>query len=288
MHRNHALCAKLEKGAHGFFRIHVHFASAGRIVGANGEQRDIDLVALANFAESIEVSGVAAMKDGATADLHHEAAEAAVRIVQDARTPVMTRGEGDANRPMLVAFPIVQFVHAAKPEIVNEITDFERNNDRLVGGDFTQGLAIEMIEMGVSDEDQINRRKIVQTQPGMADSLDDLEPLRPVRVDEQAVSSGLHEERRVPDPGDPDFTILQLRKSGSGVFARAFGEQGRDEHLGEKISFVPGALRLQANLRRGFARRHRHAAAPLDQIGLFDRRFRLAAFTKRIGHGKEI
>src|SRR5439155_16431343 len=64
MHRYQSLGAKFEKGLHRFFRVHVNFPTAGRFVGADGKQGDIDLVAVADFLESRKVCAVAAVKNG--------------------------------------------------------------------------------------------------------------------------------------------------------------------------------------------------------------------------------
>ena len=63
MHRNHPLRAEFEKRFDRFLGIHVHFAAARRIVGADGQQRDFDVEALPNFLEAFEVCAVAAVKD---------------------------------------------------------------------------------------------------------------------------------------------------------------------------------------------------------------------------------
>ena len=65
MHRHQSFRAKFFKGLHRFLRIHVHFAAGGRVVGADRKERDVDLVALADFLEAGEVRAVAAVKNRA-------------------------------------------------------------------------------------------------------------------------------------------------------------------------------------------------------------------------------
>ena len=44
---------------------------------------------------------------------------------------------------------------------MNQTSDADRNNDRLVGGNRSQRSAIEMIEMRVGDENEIDRRQVM-------------------------------------------------------------------------------------------------------------------------------
>jgi hypothetical protein len=73
-------------------------------------------------------------------------------------------------------------MNAPKTEVVNEVPDFEWYDDRLIGGDAAERSTIKVVKMGVGHEDEIDRGQVVQVQPGMPDALDDLQPLRPVRV----------------------------------------------------------------------------------------------------------
>ena len=87
MHRHQCFRAELEKGLHRFLRIHVHFASARRVVGADRQERDLDLVALADFLEAREISAVAAMKNRAAIDLDDKPAKAAMLDPQENARP---------------------------------------------------------------------------------------------------------------------------------------------------------------------------------------------------------
>ena len=46
----------------------------------------------------------------------------------------------------------------------------------------------------------------------MLNPFDDLEPLRPVRVDQKVESVYLDEKGSMTDPGDADFIRLEIRK----------------------------------------------------------------------------
>ena len=179
MHGDHPACLQIEEGLDRFLGVHVDLASAGRVVGADGHQSDVDLESVADFLEAIKVRGIAAMEDGAPAGLDNEAAEAAMGIVQHAGAPMMAWGEGDPDRAMLKALPVMQFMNAAEAEVVDEIAHLERDDDGLILGNVTESLAIEVIEMSVGDQDEVDLRQVVQLDAGMLDALDDLEPLGP-------------------------------------------------------------------------------------------------------------
>src|SRR5207253_300910 len=93
MHRHERFRFELVESAHRFFRIHVHFARKWRIVSADGQKRDLDVVAFTDFFESFEISSVAAMKHGAAVRADYETAKAAMSIRKKASAPVMRGSE---------------------------------------------------------------------------------------------------------------------------------------------------------------------------------------------------
>ena len=251
VHGHKALGAEFGEGLDGFLGVHVHFAPARRVVGADGQERDVDVVALADFFEAIEICGVATVENGAVVDLDDKASKAAMGIVEHAGAPMMAGGERYFERAEFVMLPIVEFVDALKAEVVHEVADFKGDDDGLVGCDFPQCGPVEMIEVGVGDQDGVDGREVVDVQARMAHAFDDLEPLGPVGVDEHAVTARLNEKRGVPDPGDPDFAFLEFRKRGRGLLAGAFGEKRGDEDLGEEVALMPVGFGLESYVVRG-------------------------------------
>ena len=75
----------------------MDLASAWRVVSADWQQRDLDLVAFADFLKPWEISAVAAVKDGATICFDNETAKTAMQIGQKAGAPVMTRRQRNFN-----------------------------------------------------------------------------------------------------------------------------------------------------------------------------------------------
>src|SRR5437868_996431 len=136
MHGHQSFRLELEKRLNRFLRIHVDLASGWRVVTPDWQKRDLDVVALADFLEAFEVSAVAAMKNRASIHFNDESAKAAVQIGQKPRTPMGARGERNLDRPELDGLPVIQLVDDIESEIVDQIADPDRNDDRLVSRDF--------------------------------------------------------------------------------------------------------------------------------------------------------
>jgi hypothetical protein len=248
VHGDHLAGFQIQECLHGLLGIHVDLAPAGRVVRSNGHEGDINGEALADFLEAVKIGGIAAMKNGPPSGLDNEAAKPAVRVVQHPRAPMMTRGQCDLDRSMAETLPVMQLVDAAESEVVDEISDLERDDDWLILGDLAEGLAVEVIEMGVGDEDEIDLREIVQLDAGMLDALDDFEPLGPIWIDEDIDALCLDQKRGVADPCQADLAILEVWKQRIEVGAEALGKEGGDENLGEEIALVPAFFGPQADL----------------------------------------
>ena len=91
MHRNHHLRAELSKSLQGLFRIHMNVALSRRFIGSDWQQSDIDVRTRADFSETCEVRGVAAVKDRATGILEEKTSKSAMTIMKNARAPVAGR-----------------------------------------------------------------------------------------------------------------------------------------------------------------------------------------------------
>ncbi len=62
--------------------------------------------------------------------------------------------------PSFYALPVIELVHDIETEIVHQIPDADRDDDRLIRCDLAQGAPIEMIEMRVGHEDEIDLRQV--------------------------------------------------------------------------------------------------------------------------------
>src|SRR5581483_10889199 len=121
----------------------------------------------------------------------------------------------------------MQLVHAVKAEVVDEIADFKRDDDRLAIRDFAQCA-----------------------EAGMLDTFDDFEPLRPVRIDQDVNALRLDQKRRVADPCNADLVFLELWKERLEMRAEALGEKRGDEDLREEVALVPAFRGLESDFAR--------------------------------------
>ncbi len=101
-----------------------------------------------------------------------------------------------------------------KTEIVNQVPDPDRDYDWLIGCNSTQSSPIEMVEMRVRDEDKIDRRQMINLKTGAFQTLDHLQPHRPIRVDQDVHRFHLDQERGMADPGDGKFARSNSWKEG--------------------------------------------------------------------------
>src|SRR5208282_3174868 len=121
MHGHHPARFQIEEGAGGVGGAGMDVAELRRIVGADGEERQFGREAATDFAEAGEVGGVSGVVDGVFAAAQHVAAVAAVRILEDARSP-MARGDmGDVERAVAVGVPPLQFDYFLEAEIVDQV-----------------------------------------------------------------------------------------------------------------------------------------------------------------------
>src|SRR6266851_823119 len=156
MHRHQSFRAKFRECFHCLFRIHVHLATSRCVIGADRQQRDVDLVMLPDFPEAGKIRAVTAMENGTAPSLDHESAEAAMQISQEPRAPVITRRQGNLERSEFHRLPVIQFVHNLKPEIVHKIANADRHNDRLIRCHSPQRSPVEMVEMRMRHQHEID------------------------------------------------------------------------------------------------------------------------------------
>ena len=228
MHRDQSLRAQFQKSSYRLFGIHVNFTACRRLVGANGKQCQVDPEAIANFFEAREISCVATMKNRAAVRCDHKASEIAVQIRKEPGSPVVTGRERNLEWPELDGLPVVKFVHDVKPETVDQVSHARWNHDRLVRSYAAQRTPVEVIKMRMRHEYEVNGRQMMDFEARLFQPLDDLEPFRPNRIDQDVYLVRLDEKGGVTDPGNADLAFANLRKLRWHVFAGSFYEQRWD------------------------------------------------------------
>ena len=81
-----------------------------------------------------------------------------------------------------------------------------------------------MIKMRVRDEDEIDRRQMMNVKPRFFESLDHAQPHRPDRIDQHIGLVRLNQKRGVTDPGDANLTRLHFRKERPRTRTGPFGK----------------------------------------------------------------
>ena len=84
---------------------------------------------------------------------------------------------------------------------------------------------------------------------GLLQSLDDLEPLRPDRINQDIDFMSLNQERSVSDPGDANFALPNFRKLRLRMITSALGKKRRNEDAGQEIALVPVRRWAQSHAR---------------------------------------
>jgi hypothetical protein len=239
MHRDHHLGPELTERLKGLFGVHVDVAFGGRFVGADGEQGKFDVGALADFLEAFKVGRVAAMENSASGVLDEEATESSVAIMEDSCSPVSGWGQGDLEGAVFETLPVSQLMDSIESQIMNEIADMLGHGDGLVAGNGAQRAPVEVIEMRVSNQNEIDGGEIAERDSRMLDPFDHLEPPGPVRVYEHAMLRGLNEEGRMSDPCHAEFSGWKFREGRLEPAPVAFGKKRGNNDLGKKVSLVP-------------------------------------------------
>jgi len=212
VHRDESFRLEFRERLHGFFRVHMYFASKRRIVRTDWQERDLDVVAFADFFESLEIGGVSTMKNRPAIQAKNETAEAAMGVSQKTRSPMMRRCERNSKRTELDRLPFIELVHDVESQAVDQAPDADRNDDGLIGGNRPQRSPIEMIEMRVGDENEINRGQMMNIKTGFLEAFDHAEPHRPDRIDQDIDFVRLNQERSVTDPGNGNLAGLHVWK----------------------------------------------------------------------------
>src|SRR6266699_2847517 len=106
----------------------------------------------------------------------------------------MTRCQRNFERAKLDCLPVIELVHDVEPEIVYQVPYAHRYDDWLVRRNAAQRTPVEMIEMSVSHQDEIDRRQMMNFEARLLQTLDYLEPLRPVRIDQDIDFVSLNKE----------------------------------------------------------------------------------------------
>src|ERR1700719_2669455 len=109
-----------------------------------------------------------------------------------------------------------------------------------------------MIEVRMSDEDEINRGQMMNVKAGLFQALDHFQPHRPDGIDQDIDLVGLNQKRGVTNPGDANLAFAHFWKKRARAVAGTLGEKRWDEDAGQEIAFMPIAAGTQSYPCRSF------------------------------------
>jgi len=193
----------------------MNIAKLGRIVGANGKQSQFRGKAPPDFAEAGKVRGVSGVIDRVLAGFEYEASVAAMRIFQDAGTPMPRRDVRDLHISVARILPPVQLDNFRESQVGDQIRNMCRNDDggrdaaraQSVLHDGAKRRPVEMIKMCMRYQHEIDRRKIDNAEARTPQPLQNKQPPREVGIDNHASAADLHEEAGMSDEGNAEFSI---------------------------------------------------------------------------------
>jgi hypothetical protein len=240
VHRDEPLGAKILENFDGFVGTHVDVAKGFGVIRANGKQRDLRRATLPDFLEATEVRAIAGVIDAPAMMFDDESAIAAMMIVENARAPMFARREGDLPFAVEKTFEPLQFDDALEAQAAREIAHAPGHDANFRRTNAANTRLVKVIEVRVREQDEIDRRKILELEASVFDALQQEKPVREIGIDEDIEVGELHEKRRVTDPGDGDFAGGQFGKLGALVVAGTFGQERLPHHFFEESARIEG------------------------------------------------
>ena len=119
---------------------------------------------------------------------------------------------------------------------MHKVADSSGNDNGLIGGNPAEAASVEMIKMGMSDENEVDGGKVVVGESSVAEAPNDKKPVGPVRIDKNVAMGSLNQEGSVADPGDADLACFKFRKDGGKLLACAplARKKSREDDIGDK------------------------------------------------------
>jgi len=140
-----------------------------------------------------------------------------VAVMNHAGAPVTGRRLRNLQLARLKALPALQLNNLAEIDIADEILRVARKNDarrppssatRMPDNPPQRG-AVQVIHVGVRDQHPIHRRQTRQLDAGTPQALDQHQPVREIRVDQQRLSAELEQKRGVADKGQSEVAAMR-------------------------------------------------------------------------------
>ncbi len=119
---------------------------------------------------------------------------------------------------------------------MNKVADSSGHDNGLISGNPAEAASVEMIKMGMSDENEVDGGKVVVGESSVAKAPNYKKPVGPVRIDKNVAMGSLNQEGSVADPGNADLACFKFRKDGGKMLACAplARKKSREDDIGDK------------------------------------------------------
>jgi hypothetical protein len=119
---------------------------------------------------------------------------------------------------------------------VNKVANSSGHDNGLISGNPAEAASVEMVKMGVRDENKVDGGKVVVGESSVTKAPNDKKPVGPVRIDKNVAMGSLNQEGSVADPGDADLAGFKFRKDGRKMLACAplARKKSREDDIGDK------------------------------------------------------
>ena len=119
---------------------------------------------------------------------------------------------------------------------MDKVTDSSGHDNGLISSNPAEAAAVEVIKMGMSDENEVDGGKVVVGESSVAEAPNDKKPVGPVGIDKNVAMGSLNQKGSVADPGDADLACFKFRKEGRKllVCAPLARKKSREDDIGDK------------------------------------------------------
>ena len=119
---------------------------------------------------------------------------------------------------------------------MHKVANSSGYDNGLIGGNLAEAPSVEMIKMGMRDENEVDGGKMVVGESGVAEAANDKKPVGPVGIDKNVAMGSLNQKGGVADPGDADLACFKFGKDGGKMLACAplARKKSREDDIGDK------------------------------------------------------
>ena len=119
---------------------------------------------------------------------------------------------------------------------MHKVANSSGHDNGLIGGNPAEAASVEMIKMGMSDENEVDGGKVVVSEPSVAEAPNDKKPVGPVGINKNIAMGSLNQKGGVADPSNADLACFKFRKEGRKLLACAplARKKSREDYIGDK------------------------------------------------------